>query len=74
LQDSSVVIIGTYEETAPIAYQFLLYLNIGAVHPPRRFGGEVTFGSNGQLSLNFSNPATGDGDISVYIEYSIINK
>ena len=74
LQDANPLILGVYEENASIAYQFLLYLNIGSSHPPSKFGGAITVGTNGGLFINFSNPATGDGDITVYIEYSIISK
>jgi len=74
LQDGNASVLGVYEENLSIAYQFLLYMNIGSSHPPSKFGGGIAVGSNGGLYINFSNTATGSGDLKVYIEYSIVNK
>lgn len=74
LNNANPNILAIYEENAAISYSSLLYLNIGSSHPPTKLGGSTVFGSNGQLFLNFSNTATGNGDLKVYIEYDIINK
>ena len=71
LQDDSPAVISFYQEQSPIAPIYLFYFNIGASHPPSRFGSQIKTGYG--VNLSFSNaPIQGDGDIIVYLEYNIL--